>query len=195
MILNKLPKTRTSNPISKLFRPMFEKKRIKAALGGVISMTTLASGIFLMPPEATLASTSFQPNPIEVELDTQKSFANVLPANTGISQGYHWGHPGMDITAHLGSDIYPLKAGKVIKMENLKWDYGRDVYIDHGNGMVTLYAHMGKIFVQEGDEVTTDTPIGEVGVTGRTTGPHLHFEVRIDGTNVNPQPYLALGQK
>ena len=98
----------------------------------------------------------------------------------------------MDITAPLGTPIYPLKSGVVVRMENLKWDYGRAVYVDHGNGMITLYAHMGKVFVEEGDQVTTDKPIGEVGVTGRTTGPHLHFELRKDGNAINPMPYLNL---
>ena len=183
---------RTSHPLSKLIRPVFEKKGIKTALGGFISITSLASGmIMFIPTDSTLAASPMQPL-TGVQMETIKSTVNVLPGNTGISQFYHLGHPGMDITAPLGTPIYPLKNGVVVRMENLKWDYGRAVYVDHGNGMITLYAHMGKVFVEEGDQVTTDKPIGEVGVTGRTTGPHLHFELRKDGSAINPMPYLNL---
>ena len=184
---------RTSHPLSKLIRPVFEKKWIKTALGGMFSITTLASGMVMaMPTDATLAAASID-TISNIQIETVRSFANVLPNNTGISQTYHWGHPGMDITAPLGTTIFPLKNGVVIRMENLKWDYGRAVYVDHGNGLVSLYAHMGKVFVEEGEHITTDTPIGEVGLTGRTTGPHLHFELRKNDQAVNPTPFMNLG--
>jgi murein DD-endopeptidase MepM/ murein hydrolase activator NlpD len=174
-------------------RQVFEKKWIKTALGGMFSITTLASGMVMaMPTDATLAASSME-SVSNIQMETTKSFANVLPNNTGISQMFHWGHPGIDITAPLGTTIYPLKDGVVIRMENLKWDYGRAVYVDHGNGLVTLYAHMGKVFVEEGEKITTKMPIGEVGLTGRTTGPHLHFELRKDEVAVNPLPFLDLG--
>ncbi len=190
MIRNLLPKTRTSHPISKLFRPVFEKKSIKSVLGGVISVTSLASGLFFLPGDQTVIAANIQPFDENVSIETQKSFANVLPDNTGVSQEFHLGHPGMDITAPLGTKIYPLKEGKVVSVSFTKWDYGRSVVIDHGNGMETRYAHMGKIFVEEGDKITTDQVVGEVGITGRTTGPHLHFEVIKNGRAVNPRPYL-----
>lgn len=117
-----------------------------------------------------------------------------MPENTGISQSFHFGHPGMDITAPEGTKIYPLKDGVVVIMTNLNWDYGRSVVIDHGNGLKTLYAHMGKIFVEEGEKVTTNKPLGEVGMTGRTTGPHLHFEVIKEESRINPQSYLAFSK-
>lgn len=193
MIHNLNQKTRTSHPVSKLMRQVFEKKWIKTALGGMFSITTLASGMVMaMPTDATLAAGSIE-SVSNIEIETVKSFANVLPNNTGISQMYHWGHPGIDITAPLGTTIYPLKDGVVVKMENLKWDYGRAVYIDHGNGLITLYAHMGKVFVEEGEKITTKMPVGEVGLTGRTTGPHLHFELRKDNNAINPLPFLDLG--
>jgi len=94
----------------------------------------------------------------------------------------------------LGSNIYPIKEGVVIKVQYLRYDYGRAVWIDNGNDTISLYAHMGKVFVNEGDTVTTEKPIGEVGLTGKTTGPHLHLEVIKNEKNINPQPYLALGR-
>lgn len=184
---------RTSHPLSKLMRQVFEKKWIKTALGGMFSITTLASGMVMaMPTDATLASNSIEPVAY-IQIETVRSFSNVLPDNTGISQNYHWGHPGIDLTAPLGTSIFPIKAGTVVLIENLKWDYGRAVYVDHGNGLVTLYAHMGKVFVEEGETVSSDKPLGEVGLTGRTTGPHLHFELRKDGKAINATPFMNFG--
>lgn len=172
---------------------MFEGKTIKSVLGGVISVTSLASGLVLMPIDQTVVAATPQIPVYEIPLETRKSFANVLPSYTGISQGFRYGHAGIDLTAPLGSKIYPIKDGVVKKVQYLKYDYGRAVWIDNGNDTVSLYGHMGKIFVNEGDKVTTDKPIGEVGLTGRTTGPHLHLEVTKNNSNINPQPYLALG--
>ena len=155
-------------------------------------MTSLASGLVYLPIDQSIAA-NVQTVNIEIPLETRKSFANVLPAYTGISQGFHRGHAGIDLTAPLGSAIYPIKEGVVIKVQYLKYDYGRAVWIDNGNDTISLYGHMGKIFVNEGDKVTIDKPIGEVGLTGRTTGPHLHMEVIKNKSNINPQPYLALG--
>lgn len=161
-------------------------------MGGLFSLTTLASSLVILPTDTTLAvdSSTLMPS---VQMETVKSFNNILPGYTGVSQGYHWGHPGIDLTAPLGTKIYPLKPGRVSKILNLRWDYGRAVIVDHANGLVTLYAHMGKLYVQEGEEVTMEKPLGEVGLTGKTTGPHLHFEIVKNGGQLNPLPLLALG--
>ena len=156
-------------------------------------MTSLASGLVFIPVDQTVASANLQSINMDISVETQKSFANVLPAYTGVSQGFHLGHPGIDLTAPLGSKIYPVKDGVVKKVQYLSWDYGHAVWIDNGNDTVSLYGHMGKIFVEEGDRVTTDKPIGEVGLTGHTTGPHLHLEIHTKDGTINPQPYLALG--
>jgi len=194
MIQNQ-PQKRTSHPLSKLFRPMFEKRSLKAALGGVISITTLASGMFVLPGDQTiLASANIQPFDEKIVIETKRSLVTVISENTGVSQEFHLGHPGLDITATLGSKIHPLKDGVVVLMSITRWDYGRSVVVDHGNGMQTRYAHMGKIFVEEGDKVTTDMVVGEVGLTGKTTGPHLHIEVLKNGRAVNPRSYLSLAK-
>jgi murein DD-endopeptidase MepM/ murein hydrolase activator NlpD len=172
---------------------MFEGKTIKSVLGGVISVTSLASGLVFLPVDQNVINTNIQTLNAEIPMETRKSFANVLPAYTGISQGFHYGHAGIDLTAPLGSPIYPIKEGVVIKVSYLRYDYGRAVWIDNGNDTVSLYGHMGKIFVNEGDVVTVNKPIGEIGLTGKTTGPHLHMEVIKNKSNINPQPYLALG--
>ncbi|HOX96359.1 MAG TPA: M23 family metallopeptidase [Candidatus Woesebacteria bacterium] len=172
---------------------MFEKKRIKSALGGVISVTSLASGLIFLPMDQAVTAANVQIPSSELSMETSKSFANVLPEYTGVSQRFHSGHPGIDLTAPLGAKIFPIKSGVVVKVQYLKYDYGRAVWIDSGNDIISVYGHMGKIFVEEGDIVTTDKAIGEVGLTGKTTGPHLHLEILRDGVAINPLPYLALG--
>jgi len=189
---NILPKTRVSNPFSKLLRPVFENKWIRTALGGGFAMTTLASGLILLPADSATVLASYPIIDTETVLETKKSMVVVIPDLTGVSQGFYLGHPGMDITAPLGSKIFPLKSGLVSRIDNAKWNYGRAVWIDHGNGMTTLYAHMGKIYVEEGEMVTTEQAIGEVGLTGKTTGPHLHIEVHKNEASVNPKPYISL---
>lgn len=174
---------------------MFETKKIKAALGGIISVTSLASGLMFLPADqSVMANSKIELFDQDIPLETQKSLVNVLPGNTGVSQEFHLGHPGMDITAPLGTKIHPLKDGVVVLVSFSKFDYGRMVIVDHGNGLRTRYAHMGKVFVEEGEKISTDQIIGEVGITGHTTGPHLHFEVMKNDKTVNPRPYLNLSK-
>jgi len=107
-------------------------------------------------------------------------------------------HNGMDIgnSGINGASIFSVQSGTVlIASGNGAWNggYGNYVVIDHGGGYSTLYAHMqtGSVTVSRGQSVTQGQTIGKVGNTGRSTGPHLHFEVRINGTATNPAPYLA----
>lgn len=156
-------------------------------------MTSLASGLIILPADQSVIAANMQTYNIEIPVETRKRFTTVLPEYTGVSQGFHAGHAGIDLTAPLGSKIYSISDGVVIKVQYLNYDYGRAVWIDNGNGVTSLYGHMGKIFVNEGDNVTIDKPIGEVGLTGRTTGPHLHLEVMKNEANINPLSFLALG--
>jgi murein DD-endopeptidase MepM/ murein hydrolase activator NlpD len=75
-------------------------------------------------------------------------------------------------------------------VQYLRYGYGQHVMVDHGNGFSTLYGHMSEIYVKAGDVVNRGTVIGRMGSTGRSTGTHLHFEIRKDGITVNPLPYL-----
>ena len=98
-------------------------------------------------------------------------------------------HSGLDIAADLGTTIFAANEGTVIETNN-ESGYGLVVRIDHGDGMVTVYAHCGEFYVEPGDTVDRNTPIAAIGMTGTTTGPHVHFEIRIDGEAVNPLDYL-----
>ena len=100
-------------------------------------------------------------------------------------------HTGLDIGIRYGSTIAAAEAGTVIKVVNGTTGYGKYLMINHGGGVVTLYAHSSKIVVQVGDYVERGQKIAEIGSTGFSTGPHLHFEVRINGTAVNPIGYIT----
>ena len=102
-------------------------------------------------------------------------------------------HEGVDFTADVGTPIKAAAAGVVINVERHP-AYGNLVEIDHGNDLVTRYAHASKILVQPGALVKRGQVIAEVGNTGRTTGPHLHFEVRIKGVARNPNYFLQIAQ-
>ncbi|MBI2310605.1 M23 family metallopeptidase, partial [Candidatus Collierbacteria bacterium] len=173
-----LPKTRVSNPVSKLFRPMFEAKKAKAAFGGFLSVASLLMvGVYPLAKQTPVSA--LEPTSLPIEVITAGSGPSLLlPQMTGVSQGFWSEHPGVDITALSGAAIYPIKSGKVVEVSISRFNYGRSVVINHGDNLSSRYAHMGKIMVQEGDEVDDKTEIGEVGVTGHTTGPHLHLEIR-----------------
>ena len=98
-------------------------------------------------------------------------------------------HSGIDIPAPSGRDVVAAGDGKVVSSSNLG-SYGKAVIIDHGGGIMTLYAHNSKLLVQNGQTVTKGQKIALIGSTGLSTGPHLHFEVRKDGQYTNPIPYV-----
>lgn len=103
--------------------------------------------------------------------------------------GYRRFHAGLDFAASYGSKIRAADSGRVI-FAGWYGGYGRALIIDHGNGMTTLYGHTSELYVSEGQAVERGQAIGAVGSTGFSTGPHLHFEVRRNGTPVNPANYL-----
>jgi murein DD-endopeptidase MepM/ murein hydrolase activator NlpD len=99
-------------------------------------------------------------------------------------------HEGIDFIAEYGSPIVAAAAGVVI-FAGFHPQYGYMIDVDHGNDLVTRYAHCSKLVVREGDLVQRGRKIGEVGSTGRSTGPHLHFEVRFRGAAQNPSKFLV----
>ncbi|MCP3973126.1 MAG: peptidoglycan DD-metalloendopeptidase family protein [bacterium] len=103
--------------------------------------------------------------------------------------GYTRMHTGVDMTAPLGQSIRAGAAGSVV-IASTYGGYGLTVIIDHGGGMTTLYAHQSRVFVIAGEQVDAGEVIGEAGSSGLATGPHLHFEVRLSGTPVDPADYL-----
>ncbi len=114
----------------------------------------------------------------------------VWPTQGTITQGFKWYHKGVDIANSKAPDVLAADSGTVV---TTGWDntgYGNKVMIDHGNGFITLYSHLQKIYVVSGQRVARGNAIGQMGSTGRSTGTHLHFEVRTVSGLKNPLDYL-----
>lgn len=107
-----------------------------------------------------------------------------------INRGFLGYHPALDIDGNVGSPIYAADAGRVTTVKYERYGYGYHVIVSHGGGETTLYAHASKIFVKPGDSVQKGQTIALIGLTGRTSGAHLHFEVARNGRRVNPLGYL-----
>jgi murein DD-endopeptidase MepM/ murein hydrolase activator NlpD len=132
----------------------------------------------------------------------KKMLPSVLPIEGGwYSSNYGWRidpfnsmrtfHEGMDFMAEVGTPAHAA-AGGVVIFSDFHPQYGNMIEIDHGNGLITRYAHLSKRMVKAGDVVLSGGNIGQVGSTGRATGPHLHFEVRQNGAPLNPVRFLRL---
>src|SRR5699024_5394925 len=99
-------------------------------------------------------------------------------------------HKGIDIGAAGGTTIVATAGGTVTYAGWNSGGYGNLVKIDHGNGVETYYGHCSKVYVKKGQQVEAGEKIAAVGSTGRSTGNHLHFEIRLNGAQVNPQKYV-----
>lgn len=155
-------------------RTNIEEKIVSSVINEEITEGTIeqhygmASGTFLWPvPSTTMVTSEF---------------------------GYRWGtnHNGMDISGSnvYGADIVASDGGTVTFASEDNSGYGKHIIIDHGNGFETHYAHCSALYVSEGEQVYAGQVIAAVGSTGYSTGPHLHFEVILNGTKVDPRNYL-----
>ena len=106
-----------------------------------------------------------------------------------ITQYYHWSHHGLDIGGNYNDKLYAADPGVVTRASWFS-GYGLCVDVNHGNGMVTRYAHASKLFVKVGDRVSRGQTLAMMGSTGWSTGPHIHFEVIVNGTKYNPLSYI-----
>jgi murein DD-endopeptidase MepM/ murein hydrolase activator NlpD len=155
----------------------------------------LVAGQTLIVPDGVMPS----------EVATAPTFANVLTPDAGavsatgkfvwpafgrMTQPFRYYHPGTDIANHDGGQILAADSGVVVVSGWTNVGYGNHIIIDHGNGYKTLYAHLSVISVVTGQRVTRGSVIGQMGSTGRSTGTHLHFEIRTASGNVDPLGYL-----
>lgn len=130
---------------------------------------------------------------IFVDRNSDSVFAT--PAEGRISSRFGWRsifhrmHYGLDIAAPTGTPIFSSMDGQVT-FANRKGSYGLMIEVDHGSGIVTRYGHCDAIMVRPGDYVYKGEFIGEVGNTGFSTGPHLHYEIRVDGVPIDPEGFL-----
>lgn len=145
--------------------------------------------------QSILLADKSEPEKKEIEVSfavasKRSPFDFKYPVNGRLTQGYRAYHPAYDIATSLGSPIKPLGAGRVEFAGRVIGGKGNIVIVDHGDGLKSLYAHMGKVYVGVGNEVNPDIPLGTVGMTGRTTGPHVHLEIYDSGVAINPGSIL-----
>lgn len=178
-------RARKGSKISRYFRHIFEHKKIKKILGANLAIMILVSSFIPVTAnfdtESDLSIITQETTPLTTERGIQYPVEKVL-----ITQTYKFYHLGIDLDGITGDVIYPIMAGVVENVSYSRFAYGNAVIINHGNSITSLYAHLSKIDVKEGQEVIMDTKLGEMGATGRTFGDHLHLEVREHGKRINP---------
>jgi murein DD-endopeptidase MepM/ murein hydrolase activator NlpD len=185
-------KYRVGNIYHKFLRHIFEHKTTKKLLGANIALAILGTSFIpqnyikdtTLVQDGEMASISSE-TPIHTTIGSQFPVENI-----SISQGYRFFHPGIDLDGVTGDVIRPIKNGIVEKIEYSRIGYGNHVIVNHGNGLESLYAHLSKVDVAEGQNVTTDMKLGEMGATGRSSGDHLHLEIRDHGAPINPLSVL-----
>ena len=164
-----------------------------------------AGGPFLPLDEASLVE--YKTDQLEQELRSYEivlreraTVPSIWPVEGTLESGYggrrnpfggssYEYHEGQDIEAEMGTPVVAAASGTVI-IAGCQNGYGNVVYIDHGNGLSTRYGHLSHIDATIGQRIERGEVLGRVGSTGRSTGPHLHYEVRINNQPVNPRPYL-----
>lgn len=161
-------------------------KNIKRILGGNLVALIFASSIL---PSSVYSDTSEEKGKEEAIIATQIGVRNPV-ARIKINQGFRFFHPGVDLDGEKGDPIRPVMPGKVISISKSRAGYGNAIVIDHGGKVTSLYAHLSEVAVEVDDEVATDTVIGKMGSSGRSTGPHLHLEIRESGKPINPLSVL-----
>src|SRR5439155_20796143 len=155
-----------------------------AQSGPVLAPPTAPAPQAPSPPAASVAAA--RPVPIAIP-----SGPLIWPVVGPITQRFmENGHTGIDIAAPQGTPAKAAAAGTVVVAAKLSYGYGWRIMIDHGGGYTTLYAHLSGMNVSEGAQVTKGQIIGAVGMTGFATGPHLHFEVALNGQITDPAKLL-----
>lgn len=173
---------------------IFNKKTFPRVFGMQIAGLAMAMSVVAYPTHAfdynLSQSAQASPKP-EVEMITKSQYQFPLAKTLGMSQSYHGLHPGVDLRAPLGTDIYSMASGTVIEVEEMMVGYGHFVRIAHQGMISTLYAHLDRVRVVPGQKVAKGETIGTVGLTGWSTGAHLHFEVHLGEKSVNPMNYIS----
>jgi murein DD-endopeptidase MepM/ murein hydrolase activator NlpD len=196
-------KKAAADKLAALQKTRDDQARLKGALDARISEVT-SEVAALSREEATLSAT-IRARSLPADAGDSGAASNVSGAKVSGSGlawptqgtitsgfGYRWGalHAGLDIANNVGTPIRAAKSGTVIVAGWNAGGYGNWVIIDHGGGFSTLYGHMSRIRTSEGASVKQGDLIGDMGSTGNSTGPHLHFETRVGGNPQDPTRYL-----
>lgn len=185
----------TPLPLKGLAIKVMMHHRLRLIVGLNLAIIVLFAALFT--PFPSLATNIGGPNIPDVipegetHLTTKLGVVSPLP-KLNKTQGFWLLHPGVDLATETGTLVKPIMGGVITKTESNWFGYGNMIIVSHNADFESLYAHLSKINVKVGDEVTTDTIIGLSGSTGRSTGPHLHLEVHQDGKAIDPGPILGL---
>ena len=164
-----------------------------AAMGGpFVSLDSMRSSAAEQQRVAALLKVA-KILPLHAPLDVHYGIGSPFGARHDPFNGREEFHTGIDLDAAYRTLVYSTAPGVVI-FTGWKEGYGRTVEIDHGHGIVTLYAHLHRILVAMGERVSAHVKIAQLGSTGRSTGPHLHYEIRLDGRPVDPAKFLEAGK-
>lgn len=171
----------------------------REAMGGPFELLATSNDGKIDPRFERLGLSLARMTALERGLDSIPQFTPTSRASTRVSSGYGYRrdpfngrpamHRGMDFKGPHGAPIYSAANG-VVSFAGWHAGYGKTIEVRHGNGLSTRYAHMSRFAVRKGQRVAAGDVIGAIGSTGRSTGPHLHFEVRINNRAVNPRPFL-----
>ncbi len=178
-----------SHPLSKIFRRAFESRRHRRVIGAILSLLVmgvgLLSNLFVQDTQATEVALITNPQNQVITLTTLSK-----PIDGHLAQGFHGFHKGIDILDPIGTPIHPIDNGRVTEVSYGRIGWGNTIVVEHSNGLSSRYAHMKDFNVIVGDQITRDQILGWVGLTGWTTGPHLHLEVYQNGRAIDPAAIL-----
>ena len=163
----------------------------QAALGSNLDLTS--KGVRILPNSTNFERVDAKapPSASAQSITSEKfDFDPKLPVSGYLSQRFTRYHPAVDLASIYNSPIRPIGSGHVVQVGWDPYGKGKTVVVEHSSHLKTLYAHMSTTEVKIGDLVDSTTEIGKVGLTGHTTGPHLHLEVYEDSEMVDPQNYL-----
>lgn len=187
--MGKVLRAKAGSKFSRFFRLIFENDQIKKVIGLNIALFLSISSLL---PNTYAETEESEINSINTPIILTTQSGVQYPVKTvRITTPYRFYHPGIDFDGLTGDPVYPVMAGKVESTGYSRFGYGNNVIIDHGSGTTSLYAHLSKINVKEGDSVNLETVIGEMGATGRSFGDHLHLEVTENEKTINPQIILS----
>lgn len=189
--------------VKRFFSYLFSHKDFRFICLSFLSLLALLLGCAITPrfTQASIKYSQFKTTKTyrQISQHQETGFGQILAVATSFTyplegrftQGFGWYHPALDIAAPLGTPIYPIGTGRIEETNLYSRGYGHKVIINHGNNIYSLYAHLGKISVEEGEYVDSSISIGTIGLTGRTTGPHLHLEILKEGKPINPKTFLS----
>ncbi len=187
--LEELRRVKKGSKVSRFFTHIFEHKKMRNIFGANIALLIIATSAV---PSVTPTSVEAEQNVISesVAVLTTSNSVRYPVDEVKITQDYRFYHPGIDLDGLTGDAIYPIMSGRVEDISYSKFAYGNAVIVNHGSGLTSLYAHLSKIEVVKDQLVDITTKIGEMGATGRSSGDHLHLEIRDNGVAINPLSIL-----